>query len=78
MTRKVHLVLGSIVCLLSISSRTADAGRDGRDRIQRNASRERVVQSDCHAVAPDGRLFVAEQGGRLRVIKAGVCCRRAS
>ena len=28
------------------------------------------------AFAPDGRLFVAEQGGRLRVIKNGDAARR--
>ncbi len=30
------------------------------------------------AFAPDGRLFVCQQGGQLRVIKNGVCWRRPS
>ena len=52
--------------------RTADAGRDGRDRIQRNARRERVVQSDCHAVRAR-RASVRGGAGRAPSRHQGRC-----
>ena len=39
--------------------------------IQRNHRRLRPLQPTAMALAPDGRMFVCEQGGRLRVIKNG-------
>ena len=33
--------------------------------------RHRPVQPDGHGFAPDGRLFVCQQGGQLRVVKNG-------
>ena len=40
-------------------------------RLRRNARRHRARQPHRHGIAPDGRMFVAQQGGALRVIKNG-------
>ncbi len=73
MTRKVHMVLASIVCLIVY----LQTGPPMRAATVATGFSETLVASGLSSptamqFAPDGRLFVAEQGGRLRVIKAGV------
>ena len=73
MTRKVHVVLGSIVCLIVY----LQIGLPMRAATVATGFSETLVASGLSSptampFAPDGRLFVAEQGGRLRVIKSGV------
>ena len=55
-----------------IASRGNDACSLAPCRIQRSAGRQGLSAPTAMQFAPDGRLFVCEQGGRLRVIKNGV------
>ena len=72
-TDKVHLVLASLVCLIvylqtgpPMQAATVPTGFS-ETLVVTGLSSPTAMQ-----FAPDGRLFVAEQGGRLRVIKDGV------
>jgi hypothetical protein len=60
--------------------RPAAAPRAGRDRIHPGFVETVIADSIdspvSMAVAPDGRVFVCEQGGRLRVIQGDRCSRR--
>ena len=72
-TRNVHVVLTSIVCLIVY----LQIGLPMRAATVATGFSETLVASGLSSptamqFAPDGRLFVAEQGGRLRVITAGV------
>ena len=72
-THKVHLVLASLVCLLVY----LQVGPPMQAATVPTGFTETLVASGLSSptamqFAPDGRLFVAEQGGRLRVIKDGV------
>jgi glucose/arabinose dehydrogenase len=72
-THKVHLVLASVACLIVY----LQSGPPMRAATVATGFSETLVASGFSSptamqFAPDGRLFVAEQGGRLRVIKAGV------
>ena len=72
-THKVHLVLASLVCLIVY----LQVGPPMQAATVPTGFSETLVASGLSSptamqFAPDGRLFVAEQGGRLRVIKDGV------
>ena len=70
---KVHLALASLVCLIVY----VQTGPPMQAATVPTGFTETLVASGLSSptamqFAPDGRLFVAEQGGRLRVIKDGV------
>ena len=72
-THKIHLVLASLVCLIVY----LQVGPPMQAATVPTGFSETLVASGLSSptamqFAPDGRLFVAEQGGRLRVIKDGV------
>ena len=71
-THKFHVVFASLLCLIvylqvgpQMQAATVPAGFS-ETRVASGLSNPTAMQ-----FAPDGRLFVAEQGGRLRVIKDG-------
>ncbi len=72
-THQVHLVLASLVCLIVY----LQVGPPMQAATVPTGFSETLVASGLSSptamqFAPDGRLFVAEQGGRLRVIRDGV------
>ena len=60
-------------CLLALPLRRGHPAH----RLHRDPGRQRPVDPTAMEFAPDGRLFVAEQGGALRVIKNGALLRAA-
>ena len=79
MTRKVHLVLGSIVCLIVY----LQIGLPMRAATVATGFSETLVASGLSSptamqFAPDGRLFVAEQGGASAPARPASCWRRRS
>ena len=66
------------VSLMLIIARHRGPRRDPAHRFHRGARRQRLDNPTAMQFAPDGRLFVCEQGGRLRVIKNGALLARRS
>src|SRR5262245_30783897 len=67
----IHLRLGALLCaLLSVLSGSGRAATLPTGFVEAQIA-SAIPRPTTMAIAPDGRIFICEQGGRLRVVKNG-------